>query len=250
MPDATFEGEKRTFGSFAEGFGVLFDDLPALPDELATHPERARVDIRSWFDDPDRPFELEIGSGKGTFLAQQAGLQPATNFLGIEWAGEYFRHAADRMKRRNLNNVRMLHADAGEFVRWRAPSGICDVVHLYFPDPWPKSRHHKRRMVQDSFMRDAWRVLKDRGELRVVTDHADYWAWMETHFDRFAPPSRAEWSGSVGVAGEAWVGGFEREAFASPDSAGEGEVVGTNFERKYRVEGRDFNAAVLRKVTP
>ena len=225
------------------GFGIVSEDLPPLPDDLLARPERAWVDIRSWFDAPQRPFELEIGSGKGTFLAQQAGLQPETNFLGIEWAGEYFRYAADRARRNNLTNVRMLHTDAGQFVRWRVPTGVCRVVHLYFPDPWPKARHHKRRMVQDAFMRDAWRVLEDGGELRVVTDHADYWAWMERRFGRFAtggPPSDA--------SGE-WFGGFAREAFEKPPSAGEDEVVGTNFERKYREEGRAFHAAVLRKVS-
>jgi tRNA (guanine-N7-)-methyltransferase len=224
------------------GSGVLSDDLPPLPDELSTDPARAWLDVRSWFDDPSRPLELEIGTGKGTFLAQQAALQSGTNFLGIEYAAEYFRHAADRVRRHALTNVRVLHADAGAFVRWRLPDACCRVIHLYFPDPWPKARHHKRRMVQDDFLRDAWRILEEGGELRVVTDHPGYWAWMEERFQRFATGRAPE-----GEPRE-WLGGFARERFAAPASAGEGEVVGTNFERKYRAEGRSFHSAVLRKI--
>lgn len=226
------------------GFGVLHEDLPPLPDDLVHNPEAARIDLRAWFDHPDRPFELEIGSGKGTFLAQQAVLQPDTNFLGIEYAGEFFRYAADRIRRNDLANVRMLHTDAADFLRFRTPAAVARVIHLYFPDPWPKKRHHKRRMVQDDFMRNAWRVLQPGGELRVVTDHADYWAWMETHFDRWAVgPERPGPDGTTGPR-------FLRTPFASPPSAREGEVVGTNFERKYIDEGRTFNAAVLKRVEP
>ena len=79
-----------------EGVGV---ELPPLPDDIATNRDAGRLDPRAWFEHPDRPFELEIGSGKGTFLVQQAGLQPDTNFLGIEWAGEFYRYAADRETR-------------------------------------------------------------------------------------------------------------------------------------------------------
>jgi len=109
------------------------------------------------------------------------------------------------------------------------------VIHLYFPDPWPKSRHHKRRMVSDRFMGEAQRSLAPGGQLRVVTDHDDYWAWMEEHFARWTAPR------------EGGAAPFERMEFDRPASAGEGEVVGTNFERKYRREGRPFHAATLRR---
>jgi tRNA G46 methylase TrmB len=77
------------------------------------------------------------------------------------------------------------------------------------------------------------------GELRVVTDHAEYWAWMEEHFTR--------WCGGAEAMGNGGEKRFERMEFTRPASAGEGEVVGTNFERKYRREGRPFYGAVLRK---
>lgn len=204
-----------------EGWGFASRDLPSF--------EEGRLDPRSWFDDADRPFELEIGSGKGTFLVQQAELQPQTNFLGIEWAGEFYRYAADRMRRRNLANVRMLHADATEFIRFWCPDGIADVIHLYFSDPWPKSRHHKRRVVQDASLREFHRLLRPEGELRIVTDHDDLWAWYEDHAERNSNL-------------------FARQTFSKPDSAGSSEVVGTNFERKFAREGRPFHAMTLLRI--
>lgn len=218
------------------GVGIEGGEIPPLPDSVLEAPSSAWIDPRAWFPEPSRPFEIEIGSGKGTFLVQQAAGDPETNYLGIEWAREFYAYAADRVRRHGLQNVKLLHADATEFLHWRAPTGIARVIHLYFSDPWPKSRHHKRRVLQDRFLADALRILNPGGELRIVTDHAEYWTWMEQHFERWCSP-----------APEA---PFERLAFASPGSAKEGEVVGTNFERKYAREGRPFHAAVLRKISP
>lgn len=224
--------------------GISPEELPPLPDNLADSPESARLDPRQWFPHPHRPFDLEIGSGKGTFLIQQADLEPETNFLGIEWAKEFYLYAADRVRRRQdagtLTNVRLLHTDATEFIRWRIPDSIVRVIHLYFSDPWPKSRHHKRRVVQDRFLRDAARVLIPGGELRLVTDHPELWAWYEDHMARWTDPDTPPMPGVPPAP-------FQRHPFERPPSAGEHELVGTNFERKFRQEGRQFHAAILRK---
>ena len=201
-----------------EGYGIVREDLPAI--------EEGVFDPRSCFKDPERPFELEIGSGKGTFLVQQAVLQPETNFLGIEWAGEFFRYAADRIRRRRIENVRVLHDDATEFVRYRMPDAMCKVVHIYFSDPWPKSRHHKRRVIQDETLKQFHRILAPGGEIRLVTDHEELWQWYEDHASRHEDL-------------------FERRPFIKPESAGDGEVVGSNFERKFQREGRLFQAMAL-----
>lgn len=234
------------------GVGVTAGELPPIPDDAPA----ARVDPRAWFPDPVRPLEIEIGSGKGTFLLQQASRDRGTNYLGIEWAGEFFEYAADRCRRAGLENVRLLRADAGEFLKWRCADAVARVIHLYFPDPWPKTRHHKRRMVSDVFLAEARRVLQPGGELRVVTDHGGYWAWMEEHFARWCVPADAAGprvasaaTGSKSHPGE-HGGGFERLAFETTPSARAGELVGTNFERKYRRQGRPFHAAVLRKPAP
>ncbi len=206
--------------------GLTRTDLPSLGDR----PEESRLDVRGLWSAARQslPVELEIGSGKGTFLVQQATQHPEVNYLGIEWAREYWLHAADRCRRHHLENVRVLHDDASEFVSWRAPDQIFSQAHVYFPDPWPKKRHHKRRLVQESFLREMHRALTEHGVLRLVTDHSDYFEWMNEHADCVTDL-------------------FERVAFERPGSGAEGEIVGTNFERKYRREGRPFNAMALRK---
>lgn len=209
-------------------------DLPAINVSPGT--EISRFDFHHWWpaEMRDRPYELEIGSGKGTFLLQQAtqfsGQLPgaAVNYLGIEWAREFWRFAADRMRRHGLTNVRLLHADATEFVTWYCGDRVFRQVHIYFPDPWPKTRHHKRRSIQAPFLRQLHRVLTDGGLIRIVTDHDDYFAWIEQHASQVADL-------------------FERQPFA-PGSVGDGEIVGTNFERKYRREGRPFHAMTLKKI--
>ena len=207
--------------------GLVQDDLPAFEDTR----EDTRFDFTQWWPEDKRnnPFELEIGSGKGTFLVQQASQLKDVNYLGIEYAREYWLKAADRIRRHALENVRMLHTNAVTFVEWFVPDKSFRQVHIYFPDPWPKTRHNKRRLIQAPLLRQLHRILDDKGFIRLVTDHDDYFAWMNDHIDQVDTL-------------------FERAPFESPVSAGEGEVVGTNFERKYRREGRPFNAVILKKL--
>lgn len=245
------------------------DEFPELPDSVITDPVSGRLDLRSWFKDPTRRFEVEIGSGKGAFLVQQADLEPQTNFLGIEWAGEFAAYIADRIRRRQENanthtNVRVLHTDASQLLKWRCVDESIDVVHLYFSDPWPKNKHHKKRVIQHQTLFDIWRCLKPNGELRVVTDHDELWAWDLAHFDHwatgsssahenFARPKIPAAPSPVQSFLDQYINNneqlpFELIGFDKPESAGEGELVGTNFERKFRIEGRSFNAGVLKKV--
>ena len=200
--------------------GLKFNDLPKW--------EGCALDPSSLFAGTSNRMEIEVGSGKGTFLVQQAHLQPNTFFLGIEWAGEFFRHAADRVRRHQLKNVKLLHDDASEFIKHRCSASTVDAVHCYFTDPWPKKRHHKRRFLQDSTLHALYRVLREGGRIHLVTDHVALWEWYESQSEKHASL-------------------FAREPFQSPDSAQEGEVIGTNFERKYRVAGRPFHAMSLRR---
>ena len=171
----------------------------------------------------DNPVELEIGMGKGTFLTEQAMSRKETNFFGIEWANWFFRYASDRLRRNGCaGNARTVRAEAGFFLTEFVPPASLSVLHIYFPDPWPKDRHHKRRLIQPKFVPVIRRVLKPGGRLQVVTDHAGYWS------ENIEPTIRQS--------------GLRIVDYARPDSAGDGEVVGTNFERKYRRQGRPFHA--------
>jgi len=216
-------------------FGIAQEDLPPM--------DGGTIDIRAWFKDaagnpPDagRPLELEIGSGKGTFLVQHAKLNPGIDYLGIEWAKSFCKYAADRARRHGLENVRLLRCDAAVFIRHYIPANTFRQVHIYFPDPWPKKRHHKRRLIQADYLRELHRVLIPAGQaaqgetacIRIATDHADYFEWMGEHAAQVTDL-------------------FDREPFIKPGSEGGGELVGTNCERKYREEGRIFQGMILRK---
>lgn len=225
--------------------GVARQELPALPDDMVANPQAGRIDPRRWFAHPERSLEVEIGPGKGTFLLGQARAHPEINLLGIEWEGEFYGYTADRVRRAALKNVRMLHADAAEFLRWRVPDAVVSVIHLYFSDPWPKKRHFKRRVIQDRFLLDAHRVLAAGGELRVVTDHDELWEWDMEHFRKVT----GEAPGQAG-SGQTDLGRlFEMRPFTPPPWVGEGQLVGTNYERKFAA-GKSPHACVLvRAVT-
>ena len=179
------------------------------------------LDLRALFGN-DRPVELEIGTGKGTFLTDQATARPEVNFIGIEWANWFYRYASDRLRRNGCTNARMVRAEAGYFLNEFVPDASLSVLHVYFPDPWPKKRHHKRRLIQPPFLKTVERVLAPGGRLQVVTDHQGYFE------ENIEPAVRGS---------KLTVIDYNR-----PGSAGEGEFVGTNFERKYRREGRPFYA--------
>lgn len=176
----------------------------------------------------DRPVELEIGMGKGTFLTEQAIARPEVNFFGIEYARWFWRYASDRLRRRGCMNARTAHVEAGFFFTECVADASLNVIHIYFPDPWPKKRHHKRRLIQPAFLQHVVRTLVPNGRLQIVTDHKDY-------FEHIEPTVRQESRLKV-------------IDYNAPGSAAEGEFVGTNFERKYRREGRPFYAIAATKA--
>ncbi len=198
--------------------------LLSLPDEAG------RVALAGIFGN-DHPVELEIGSGKGTFVLAIAEATPQRNFIGIEYARAYAEFAADRLRRHEQTNARLVHAEASWWVRCHVADAALAAVHVYFPDPWPKARHHKRRLVQPPFLKEVHRILQPGGVLRLVTDHADYFVQMER---------------VLAEQQELQVVPFESPVALKAD-APEGSIVGTNFERKYIAEGRSFHATMARK---
>ncbi|HEY8668954.1 MAG TPA: tRNA (guanosine(46)-N7)-methyltransferase TrmB [Tepidisphaeraceae bacterium] len=174
----------------------------------------------------EHPVELEIGMGKATFLSEQAKANPEINYFGIEWARWFWRYGSDRLRRLGCRNARAVRAEAGFFLREYVADASLAVVHIYFPDPWPKKRHHKRRLIQPPFLNEVGRVLVPGGRLQVVTDHQEYFEQIE-----------AVVSGSA----------LRVMEYNRPGSAADGEFVGTNFERKYQREGRPFYALAAMK---
>ncbi|HUV41010.1 MAG TPA: tRNA (guanosine(46)-N7)-methyltransferase TrmB [Sedimentisphaerales bacterium] len=173
------------------------------------------------------PIHIELGSGKGTFLVNQALAQPDVDFLGIEWASRYYRYAVDRVGRWPVPNVRIIRADAAAFLAEYVPHNSVDCFHIYFPDPWPKRRHNKRRFFCDTNLRYLVRILKPAGIIRAATDHADYFQSIEGL-----------------VAAER---SLERIEFTPAAGASDAELTGTNYERKYLAQGRAIFYIAVRK---
>ncbi|MEO8498135.1 MAG: tRNA (guanosine(46)-N7)-methyltransferase TrmB, partial [Planctomycetota bacterium] len=120
------------------------------------------------------PFEVEVGSGKGLFMQTACESHPERNFLGIEMARKYARHAAGRMAKRELTNGKLIDGDGLRLFRDFLADNSVDAVHVYFPDPWWKDRHRKRRVMKPEFLRDIQRVLVPGGSLHFWTDVEEY----------------------------------------------------------------------------
>lgn len=186
------------------------------------------------------PLHIEIGTGRATFLLNQAKAQPCVNFLGIERAKKFYRYAVDRIGRSGLTNVRIVRTDAAAFLADFVPDGCVDCFHIYFPDPWPKRRHHKRRFLNEVNLQQMLRCLKAdsaeagtkagcAGQLRIATDDGDY-------FDQIQQ--------LIAAQGER----LEAIEFLPAAGAQEGELTGTNYERKYIKDQRQIYTLALKKA--
>lgn len=201
------------------GYGFSLEACPTPLDPALLFGDAARP----------RPLEIEVGSGKGTFLVNEGEARPETLFLGIERARRYWLFAADRLRRRGRTNARILRADA-VLALAALPAGVASGFHIYFPDPWPKRRHAARRLLLNpEFLGGIERVLRPDAVLRVVTDAPDYFAAIE---ESLSARER-----------------LTRVPYEPPASARPGELAGSNFERKYRIEGRPIHALAARRET-
>jgi len=141
-----------------------------------------------------QPVELDVGSGRGLFLVAAGEANPHTNYLGIEIDYREGRRAARRLQRRRLDNVRVLGGDAQFALQSLIRPQSLAAVHVYFPDPWWKRKHRRRRVFTDRFVDACAGALKVGGLLHAWTDVADYFdvmaALMDHHlaFDKLPPP--------------------------------------------------------------
>jgi tRNA (guanine-N7-)-methyltransferase len=164
------------------------------------------------------PVELEVGSGKGLFLANAAYATPGHNFLGLELSRKYARRAAERVGKLGLANVRVVAGDARLFLsRFVPPAGL-RAVHVYFPDPWWKARHKKRRVFTAALVADVAQALEPGGEFRIATDVEEYFGVIR---------------GLMATAPR-----FHELPSCEPKAPEHDLDYLTNFERKYRIEGR------------
>lgn len=163
--------------------------------------------------------EVELGTGKGMFLRREAAGRPEVGFLGVERSGKFFDLCASRILRDARPNLRLTRADAFDLLARWIPVGSLAALHVYFPDPWPKKRHAKRRMLSPPLFDLAARVLAPEGILSISTDVTAYFLEATSVLDGHTS--------------------FERLSLLP----GAIESIATNYALKYAKEGRSLHLA-------
>ncbi|MDH3419935.1 MAG: tRNA (guanosine(46)-N7)-methyltransferase TrmB [Gammaproteobacteria bacterium] len=181
-------------------------------------PVNQRVDLRALFG-RSAPVVLEIGFGNGEALFTSAANHPEVDHLGIEVHEPGIGHLLMLLERAGLDNVRVIASDAVEVLDQQLETASVAVVRLFFPDPWPKKRHHKRRLLQPSFVAELARVLEPGGLLHIATDWSNY----------------AEHMAELMSASDSFKALTAEEAASNPLSA----RPPTKFERRGRTLGHD-----------
>ena len=201
---------------------------PPLPPEQTCmfRPESIvePINLQSLFPE-NRPIELELGSGDGSFLVEYAQGRSEHNFLGVERLLGRIRKIDRKAYRLHIKNIRLLRLEAAYTVEYLIPAEGIVAIHIYFPDPWPKRRHHERRLINESFVKSCWRVLTMDGVVYLRTDDADYFSQMTTKFGANS--------------------GFE--VVETPVKLGQ---VITDFERDFNQKGIQTLRAAYRKIQP
>jgi tRNA (guanine-N7-)-methyltransferase len=182
----------RTFGRIKAR--TLKPRQAALVETLLPYlalPEAEAIDVAGLFSaSPFRkgegdasPIILEIGFGGGEHLVAQAAAHPDARFIGVEPFLNGVASCLRHIEESGVQNIRLHQGDARDVIA-RLPDACLDLVTILFPDPWPKTRHWKRRLIQREFLDDLARVLKPGGEVRFATDWAHYAAWTLEVFTR------------------------------------------------------------------
>lgn len=156
---------------------ALVDDF--LPRISTPDPERGPIDLKAMFPEA-RAVELEIGFGGGEHLAWQAARMPETGLIGAEPFINGVAQLLQKIDADGLTNIRVRHGDARPLIE-ALPADSLSRIYVLHPDPWPKKRHFKRRMISPWFFAEAARLLKSGGELRVASDIPDYVRWTLMH---------------------------------------------------------------------
>ena len=194
----------------------MLDSHTLTETDITINPRESgfiRVDLAELFGNGN-PVVIEIGSGKGRFLIASAMEEPQRNFIGIEKSLHYYRVIRDRVLKRGLRNVRLINNDAFLVLQKMLDDNSVSEIHIYFPDPWPKRREQKRRIIRPEALTEIRRVLRKGGSGIYVTDHREY-------FEAAAP----------------LIAQFFRTETRIPQPE---DPPRTNYEAKYRAEGREI----------
>ncbi len=152
----------------------------------------SRAEMSAIFARP-APLEIDFGCGDGSFLLAMAARFPGRNFLGTERMLGRVEKVSRAIARNGLANCRVIRLESNYVAKWLLPVGCAEVVHIGFPDPWPKRHHHGRRLFQDEFMQSLHQVLAPGAEVRIKTDDQPYFLWIEKVIGRAKGFARVEW---------------------------------------------------------
>lgn len=176
-------------------------------------------------------LEVEIGCGKGKFLVARAAAFPEIRFLGIDKAGRFMKLGAARAEKKGLANLEFVKGDVREILRQEVAPESVSVFHIYFPDPWPKRRHRRRRLLTADFFRFLYGCLAAGGLIEIATDFSDYFSEIR----KSAAQSAME------------GGGVWKQTRESVDERLFTAVDKTNYELKYQREARPIYYLELQK---
>ncbi|TAL05289.1 MAG: tRNA (guanosine(46)-N7)-methyltransferase TrmB [Verrucomicrobia bacterium] len=140
-----------------------------------------RLDPQNLFPRP-QPLEVELGCGDASFIAEYARLQPEKNFIGVERLLGRIAKLDRKGRRLGLTNLRGVRIESSYFLEWLLPPRSVSALHIYFPDPWPKKKHRRHRLINERFPALARKVLLPDGIIFLRTDDADYFAQMREVF--------------------------------------------------------------------
>jgi len=206
---------------------IVFSMFELIPESYVS-----RLDLEKIFG-PSAPLHVDLGCGDGSFLCALAHLMPEKNFLGIERLLGRVRTAARRAA--EIANVRLLHLESSYAVQYLLPAGSVETFYLLFPDPWPKRRHHRRRIVTPDFLDSIRAALGESGFLFFATDHLDYFREVKRVARNHSGFSTADVA-VCSTMSHPW-----RRHVCLPL---------TKFEQKFRVQGVLIHWLELRKVSP
>ena len=175
-----------------------------------------------------QPLEIEIGAGKGRFLLHRAQGHPERNFFGVDYRWRFLKEGVLRAEQRGLSNLIFLKTEAEEIIPHLVPPSSVEVFHIYFPDPWHKRKHHKRRLLTPDFFKLLHKSLVAGGLLELATDNFQY---MIAFKAALVEAGDTLWSD---------VRKSRNERILDPG-------VQTHFEAKYTRAGRDLYYMELRK---
>lgn len=172
----------------------------------------------------DCTFEVDLGCGDGGFFLQMAEHYPDRKFLAIERLLGRVRKVQKNADRRGLTNAKVFRVESAYAVEWLLPTSSVSRLHLLCPDPWPKAKHHKFRLVQQQFLNALHRVLAEKGEFLFKTDHEEYYDWVLEHVGSHSGFRQLPW---------------EEDAFFYPK---------TDFQLQWEEEGRTIHRARFLKI--